>query len=399
LTFRDFHLLPPVIEGLDAMGFQYPTPIQQQAIPAILAGKDVIACAQTGTGKTAAYLLPVINKIIQFPDEYIKALIIVPTRELAIQVDEAVQGFAYFTRAGSIAIYGGTDGMAFSQEKRALSEGVDIVIATPGRLISHLNQKYADLQRLHFLVLDEADHMLDMGFSDDIHRIISYLPRQRQTLLFSATMPPKIRDLAKKILRHPEHINIAVSKPAEGIIQGAYLVYNAQKNALLKSLLIQNKISSILIFASSKNKVRELTRELKKMHFNVAAIHSDLSQDDRNEVMQQFKSRKIQILVATDIVSRGIDIDGIELVINYDVPQDAEDYIHRVGRTARAESTGVALTFVNPDDQPKLKKIEQLIGSEIRKIPLPVSLGKAPEYQPDVKKRKSAKKRGNRRRR
>jgi ATP-dependent RNA helicase RhlE len=387
LTFHDFQFQPQLAEGLDAMGFNAPTPIQQQAIPVILNNKDIIACAQTGTGKTAAYLLPVLNKIIQLQGEYTKALIIAPTRELAIQIDEAVQGFAYFTSVSSIAIYGGTDGASFEQEKRALSQGADIIIATPGRLISHLNQKYVKIDRLHFLILDEADRMLDMGFSDDINRIISFIPQQRQTLLFSATMPPKIRDLAKKILINPEQINIAVSKPAEGVIQGAYVLFDTQKLDLLKSLLKDQNLSSVIIFVSSKDKVKELGRELRRMKFNVQPIHSDLDQEQRNDVMRQFKSKKIQTLVATDILSRGIDIDSIGLVVNYDVPRDAEDYIHRVGRTARAESTGVAITFINPEDQPKFKKIEDLIGNEIKKIPVPEFLGATPEYKPEARSR------------
>jgi ATP-dependent RNA helicase RhlE len=304
----------------------------------------------------------------------------VPTRELAIQIDEALQGFGYFTPVSAIAIYGGNDGSSYEQEKKALTQGANIIIATPGRLIAHLNQGYAKFGTLEHLVLDEADRMLDMGFSDDLNRIISFLPKKRQSLLFSATMPPKIRTLATKILTHPEHINIAVSKPAERVIQGAYLVYNQQKIGLLKSLLEGKDLKSILIFSSTKSKVKELEKELRHLRFNVAAIHSDLLQDQRNDVLRGFKSRKLQMLVATDILSRGIDIDSIELVINYDVPGDAEDYIHRVGRTARAEATGVALTFINPSDQRKFKNIEELIGSEVKKIPLPPSLGEGPDY-------------------
>jgi len=379
LTFNEY-FEPELLEGLVSMGFEKPTPIQEQAIPIILNNKDIIACAQTGTGKTAAYLLPVINKLIKKPTEGTNTLIIVPTRELAIQIDEALQGFAYFTPVSSIAIYGGSDGSSYEQEKKALVHGANIIIATPGRLISHLNQGYAKFNSLEHLVLDEADRMLDMGFSDDLNRIISFLPAERQTLLFSATMPPKIRTLANKILKRPEQINIAVSKPAERVIQGVYLVHNTQKIALLKSLLQGKTLKSIIIFSSTKSKVKELEKELLKLRFNAAAIHSDLAQDQRNEVLRGFKNRKLQILVATDILSRGIDIDSIELVINYDVPGDAEDYIHRVGRTARAEATGVALTFVNPADQRKFRNIEQLIGSEIKKIPLPDSLGPAPEY-------------------
>lgn len=371
-----------MLEGLDSMGFSKPTPIQELAIPIILKGKDIIACAQTGTGKTAAFLLPVLNKLTTNPTEHVNTLIIVPTRELAIQIDEAFQGFAYFTPASAIAIYGGSDGKSFDQEKKALTQGANIIIATPGRLISHLNMGYVKFDKIEHLILDEADRMLDMGFSDDLNKIINFLPSRKQTIMFSATMPAKIRDLAKRILNEPEQVNIAVSKPAEGVLQVAFNAYNEQKLALLQGLLKGKDISSIIIFCSTKDKVKQLERELKKGGYNVAAIHSDLEQDQRNEAMRNFKNRSLQILVATDILSRGIDIDSIGLVVNYDVPGDAEDYIHRVGRTARAESTGVAITFINPEDQRKFKKIEDLIGSEIKKKPLPERLGEAPVYDP-----------------
>jgi ATP-dependent RNA helicase RhlE len=370
LNFKD-HFEPQLLEGLTSMGFEKPTPIQERAIPLILQNRDVIACAQTGTGKTAAFLLPVINKIVKAHTETVDTLIIVPTRELAIQIDEALQGFSYFTPISSIAIFGGTNGISYEQEKKALTQGANIIIATPGRLIAHLNQGYVKFKTVKHLVLDEADRMLDMGFSDDLNRIISFLPKDRQTLLFSATMPPKIKTLASKILREPVEINIAVSKPAEGVLQAAYLVTNEKKIPLIKHLLTGKNLKSILIFSSTKSRVKELEKELKKLKMNTAAIHSDLLQDQRNEVLRNFKSRKIQILVATDILSRGIDIDSIELVINFDVPGDAEDYIHRVGRTARAESTGVALTFINPADKRKFRNIEQLIGSEVKKLPMP----------------------------
>ena len=380
------------MEGLDAMGFEKPTPIQQQAIPIIMKDKDIIACAQTGTGKTAAFLLPVINKIIQTKTESIDTLIIVPTRELAIQIDEAVQGLAYFAPVSAIAIFGGNNGSSFEQEKKALTHGANIIIATPGRLIAHLNMGYVNIGNLTHLILDEADRMLDMGFSDDINRIISFLPKKRQTLLFSATMPPKIRTLAAKTLTDPEQINISVSKPAEGVMQAAYMTYNEQKLPLLTELLNGKKIASILIFSSSKEKVKQLERELLRAKFNVAAIHSDLLQDVRTEVLRKFKNKLLQILVATDIMSRGIDIDSIGLVINYDVPRDAEDYIHRVGRTARAETTGVALTFINPEDQRKFKSIEKLIGNEVKKLDTPEHLGPSPQYNPAAYTGRPAKK-------
>lgn len=366
------HFEPELIDGLTSMGFEKPTPIQARAIPVILENRDVIACAQTGTGKTAAFLLPVINKIIKKHTETVDTLIIVPTRELAIQIDEALQGFSYFTPISSIAIFGGTNGISYEQEKKALTQGANIIIATPGRLIAHLNQGYVKFKTVKHLILDEADRMLDMGFSDDLSRIISFLPHDRQTLLFSATMPPKIRTLASKILKQPVEINIAVSKPAEGVLQAAYLVPNEKKVQLTKHLLTGKKLKSIIIFSSTKSRVKEIEKELRKLNMNTAAIHSDLTQDQRNEVLRNFKSRKIQILVATDILSRGIDIDSIELVINFDVPGDAEDYIHRVGRTARAESTGVALTFISAADKRKFRNIEQLIGSEVKKLPMPL---------------------------
>ncbi len=371
MTFKDFNFEPELIEGLYSMGFKQPTPIQEQAIPIILNNHDIIACAQTGTGKTAAYLLPLINKIIQHKSETVNTLVIVPTRELAIQIDEAIQGFTYFAPVSALAIYGGNDGASYERERKALVHGANIIIATPGRLISHLNMGYVKFNQLQHLVLDEADRMLDMGFNDDITKILSFLPKQRQNLLFSATMPHKIRALAKKILHNPEQINISLSKPAEGIEQAAYIVENRGKMHLLKSILQENKAKSILIFSSTKDKVKDIERELRQAGFNVAAIHSDLEQDRRNEVMRDYKSGKLNVLVATDILSRGIDIESIGIVINYDVPRDAEDYIHRVGRTARAESTGMAITFINADDQYKFKKIENLIGNEIKKLPVP----------------------------
>ena len=394
LSFNEY-FESELLEGLDAMGFEKPTPIQEKAIPVILENKDLIACAQTGTGKTAAFLLPIMNKIIKDHSDTIDTLVIVPTRELAIQIDTALQGFAYFTPITSIAIYGGNDGTSYEQEKKALTQGANIIIATPGRLIAHINQGYAKFKTLKHLVLDEADRMLDMGFSDDLNRIISVLPANRQTLLFSATMPPKIRTLADKILKSPEKINITISKPAERVIQGAYVVHNAQKVELLRQLLTGKKLKSILIFSSTKSKVKELEKELKGLGMNVSAIHSDLTQDQRNEVLRNFRNRKLQILVATDILSRGIDIDSIELVVNFDVPGDAEDYIHRVGRTARAEATGVALTLIGPADQRKFKGIEDLIGDEIKKLPLPPSLGEGPEYKPNERHKEPGRRQWN----
>lgn len=368
------------------MNFKNLTPIQEQAIPLILDNKDLIACAQTGTGKTAAFILPVIHKIIENEVDTVNTLVIVPTRELAIQIDEAIQGFTYFASVSSIAIFGGNDGMSFDRERKALTEGANIIIATPGRLIAHLNMGYVKFENLQHLILDEADRMLDMGFNQDLNKIISFLPKKRQTLMFSATMPPKIRELAKNALNEPVQINIAISKPAAGVTQLAYVLYDNQKIELLKGLLTGKDIPSIIVFSSTKDRVKELEREFIKLGFNVAAIHSDLEQDQRNETLRQYKSKKLQTLIATDIMSRGIDIDSIGLVINYDVPSDGEDYIHRVGRTARAESKGVAITFIGEKDQRKFKRIEDLIGSEITKYPPPEHLGQGPEYKPEAQK-------------
>ena len=368
------------------MGFQNPTPIQERVIPLILQKRDLIACAQTGTGKTAAYLLPVLHHISQNAIPHTVALIIAPTRELAQQIDQAFQGFAYFTHASSIAVYGGNAGEVFEREKKAMRQEASVIIATPGRLLSHLNMGNARFDQLDCLILDEADKMLDMGFYDDIIRILRFLPPKRQNLLFSATMPPKMRDLARKILHHPAEINIAISKPAEGILQGAYLVYEEQKIELLKQLLQGKRLTTALIFASTKSGVKALEKELKRLQLSVAAIHSDLTQQDREKVLLGFRNRSTQILIATDILSRGIDIENIGLVVNYDVPSDAEDYVHRVGRTARAETTGVALTLVNPHDQDKFERIEKLIEKSIPRLPLPAELGSGPEW--GVKSRK-----------
>lgn len=390
MKFTDFNFEAALQEGLDSMGFENPTPIQQQAIPIILSNKDLIGCAQTGTGKTAAFLLPILNKLTAHPTESTNTLIIVPTRELALQIDQALQGFSYFTSVSSLAIYGGNDGSMFETEKRALTQGANVIIATPGRLMAHLNMGYVKLDSLQHLILDEADRMLDMGFVDDILKITTYLPKNRQTLMFSATMAPKIRTLATKLLNNPEQITISLSKPAEGVVQGAYLVYDTQKNNLIKSLLSgkEQELSSVIIFLSTKQKVKELERDLQKAGLKAKAIHSDLEQGEREDVLLRFKSKQLQILVATDILSRGIDIEDIGLVINYDVPGDAADYIHRIGRTARVASIGVALTFINEFDQQKFLQIETLIGAEVKKLPLPEGFQSGPAYAPEVKVKK-----------
>jgi len=371
------------MEGIDAIGYEKPTPVQEQAIPLIMQGHDLIGCAQTGTGKTAAYVLPMLHGIVsdKHRNDTIKALIIAPTRELAVQIDQQLEGFSYYTNLSSVAVYGGGSGTDFEMEKKALKTGAEVIVATPGRLISHLNMGYVKFNELKYLVLDEADRMLDMGFLPDIQKIMSHLPKERQTLLFSATMPREIRGLAKSILHKPEEVNLAVSKPAENVMQVAYLVYDNQKIALIKSLLQGKDLPSVLVFSATKSSVKVIESELKRLRLNVKAIHSDLEQDERKIVLRQFKNREIQILVATDIVSRGIDIDNISLVINYNVPHDAEDYVHRVGRTARAEKTGVAITFINDKETRDFKKIEELIQSEVRKLPLPEALGAGPKFE------------------
>ncbi len=383
MTFRDFNLDEQLLEGLDAMGFETPTPVQEKTIPHILNKKDLIGCAQTGTGKTAAFLLPVINQIIQTPERTkVQGLVIAPTRELAQQIDQQVEGLGYFTGVSSFPVYGGGDGSSYEQERKAFESGTDIIIATPGRLFSHMNFEYADFSELKYLILDEADRMLDMGFYDDIMRIIKRLPENRQTLLFSATMPDKIRTLAKQILTEPESINIAISKPASGLMQGAYVVYDKQKIPVIESLLVGKDLERVIIFSSTKSKVGNIVRALRKRGLKVAGISSDLEQNEREETLLKFKSKETRILVATDILSRGIDIKEISLVINYNVPNDAEDYVHRVGRTARADKTGVAITLIDPEDQNRFHRIEQLIETEVKKLPIPTELGEGPVYSP-----------------
>lgn len=382
MTFEELGLHDDVLDGLDAMGFKEPTPIQQQAIPLILNGKDLIASAQTGTGKTAAFVLPVLDKILSSAyEKRIRVLVIVPTRELAVQIDQQIEGFSYYTDVNSIAVYGGSDAASFTQEKEALTTGAEIIVATPGRFIAHLNLGYVDLSKLDVLVLDEADRMLDMGFHQDIMRIVAKTNPDRQTLLFSATMPKRIVDMASSLLKNPERVSIAISKPAEGVEQQAYLVFDDNKALLVKKLIEASDFQSIILFASTKNAVRKAFEVLKRSGLNAGTISSDLEQKEREEVMLGFRNRKFRVLVATDVVSRGIDIDGIDLVINYDVPQDAEDYVHRVGRTARAERKGRAITLIGPDDIRKFNRIEQLIGYEVLKMENPEGIPTGPEYK------------------
>ena len=383
MRFTEFGFHPDLLEGIEASNYENATPVQEQVIPPILAGKDIIASAQTGTGKTAAFLLPLIHRLLNHRIEgQVGALVIVPTRELAIQIAQHLEGLAYFTNLSSIAVYGGNDGSNFILEKKALQTGTDIVICTPGRMIAHLNMGYVQWSQLQFLVLDEGDRMLDMGFSDDINKIITTLPAKRQTLLFSATMPEKIRSLARKILTNPIEINIAISKPPEKIVQKAFLVYEPQKLPLLKDILKNVSFKSALIFCSRKQSVKILAKELERAHFKISEIHSDLEQSQREDVLNGFTSGRIPILVATDILSRGIDIDTIDLVINYDVPRDAEDYVHRIGRTARAEADGMAFTLVSQPEQHRFATIEKLIGKLVEKAKVPEEFGSTPEYQP-----------------
>ena len=400
MKFSELQLNANVLEALDAMRFDECTPIQEQAIPIILEGKDLIAVAQTGTGKTAAFLLPVLNKLSEgkHPEDAINCVIMSPTRELAQQIDQQMEGFSYFMPASSVAVYGGNDGILFEQQKKGLTLGADVVIATPGRLIAHLSLGYVDLSKVSYFILDEADRMLDMGFYDDIMQIVKYLPKERQTIMFSATMqklntlkrsvnlpcrmPAKIQQLANTILNNPSEIKLAVSRPADKIIQAAYVCYENQKLGIIRNLFMDEVPERVIIFASSKIKVKEVTKALKSMKLNVGEMHSDLEQVQREAVMHDFKAGKINILVATDIVARGIDIDDIRLVINFDVPHDSEDYVHRIGRTARANNDGVALTFVSEKEQSNFKSIENFLEKEIYKIPIPTELGEAPEYKP-----------------
>ena len=385
MRFDELDLEDEILDGLEDMNFHEMTPVQEHTIPVILDGRDIIGCAQTGTGKTAAYTLPLLNKLLLEgnPDNVVKSLIIVPTRELAQQIDQQFQGFSYYAPISTTVVYGGGDGKGWDIQKKGMLSGSDVVIATPGRMIAHLQNSGVDLSHVEYLILDEADRMLDMGFSEDIMKIVSYMPRERQTIMFSATLPPKIRELAKTILRNPAEVNIAISKPNEAIDQSAYVCYENQKLGIIRELFAEPTDSKTIIFSSSKLKVKELAHTLKRMKLDVAAMHSDLEQAQREEVMLNFKNNKVKILVATDIVARGIDIEDIGLVLNYDVPHDPEDYIHRIGRTARAAATGSAVTFVSEEEQGKFHQIEKFIERDIRKAELPESVGEGPKYVPD----------------
>lgn len=389
MKFTELGLDEKVIEAIGYMGYDEATPIQELAIPIITRGKDLIACAQTGTGKTAAFLLPILHNMYRNgAGNGTQTLVVCPTRELAVQIEQAVQGFAYFLGINSIAIYGGGTGKDWETQKKALSKGADIIVATPGKLISLLNMGYTEFKKLKYFILDESDRMMDMGFIDDIKKIASHLPKERQTLMFSATMPSKIRKLSAELLKTPEHINIAISKPAAGVLQAVYLVHDNQKvNLLCKLIRDKPSYESIIVFTSRKKFVNEVVQALKRNKLNAAGISSDYDQSVRMQVLKDFKSRNTRILVATDVMSRGIDIKEINLVVNFDCPKSAEDYVHRVGRTARASTTGVALTFINQDDMHSFKQIEEIIETEVPKVPLPEEIGKGPAWDPTYRKK------------
>lgn len=400
MTFEETYLNDNILDALYDMHFEEMTPIQERCIPKILDNRDLIGVAQTGTGKTAAYLLPILSMLDDggFPKDAVNCIIMSPTRELAQQIDQAMQGFGYYLDGiSSVAVYGGNDGNRFDQEMKGLKMGADVVIATPGRLLSHIRMGHLDLSRLSFFVLDEADRMLDMGFSDDILQIAKQLPQNHQTIMFSATMPTKIQLLARTLLINPVEVKIAVSKPAEKIQQSAYVCYDPQKQGIIRHLFKAGELHRVIIFSGKKDKVKDITRELQHMHINCAPMHSDLSQAERDDVMYRFKSGQVDVLVATDIVARGIDIDDILMVINYDVPRDAEDYVHRIGRTARAQRDGIAITFVSDQDIRYFADIERFLERDIPKNALPEGLGEGPEYKPTAP-RKNSRGRGGRKR-
>lgn len=382
MSFEEFGLDDKILEAISYMGYEKASEIQELTIPAILDGNDILACAQTGTGKTAAFMLPILDHLAVEDNHDLSTLVIVPTRELAIQINQQVQGFAYFLNINSVTVYGGRDGSDWDAESKALTKGTNIIIATPGKLISHLNLGYVKFDKLKHLVLDEADRMLDIGFYDDIMRILSYVPENRQTLMFSATMPKKIRELASKILKDPLEFSTAISKPAEGVLQAAYVVHENQKIPVINSLISgKPDLDSILVFSSTKRKVNDIVKSLKRAGNTVEGISSDLEQKEREDVLMRFRSRRTRVLVATDVLSRGIDIKDINLIINFDVPGSAEDYVHRVGRTARADKTGIAISLINEMDMDKFDRIEKLIGEEVLKIPVPPEMGEGPVYK------------------
>jgi len=393
MKFSELNLSDQLLEALDSMSFEKATPIQEQAIPKILENRDILACAQTGTGKTAAFLLPILNKLSIKNEGVTDTLVICPTRELAIQIDQQIQGFGYFLGINSIAVYGGGDGTDFAQQERALAGGTEIVVATPGKLLSHLQMGKVKFDNIKHFILDEADRMLDMGFHEDIKTIMSFLPKKRQNLMFSATFPPKIRELANKDMNNPFEIKIAISKPSEAIAQGAYLTYDEQKVPVITKVLeAKPEFKSIIIFSSTIKNVSKIVSALKKKGLDVEGISSELEQREREEVLMRFKAKRTRIIVATDVLSRGIDIKDINLVINYDVPNDGEDYVHRIGRTARADTKGMALTLINEDDMYKFLQIERLIEKEVRKLNLPPELGEGPKWNTNPSRKKKGRK-------
>lgn len=399
MTFEETYLNDNILDALYDMHFEEMTPIQERCIPEILDGHDVLGVAQTGTGKTAAYLLPILSMLDDggFPEDAINCVIMSPTRELAQQIDQAMEGFSYYLEnVSSIAVYGGNDGTRFDQEIKGLRGGAPVVIATPGRLLSHLKVGNLDLSRTSFFVLDEADRMLDMGFSEDIMKINVLLPKDCQKVMFSATMPSKIRELAVSLLKNPVEVKLKVSRPADKIHQMAYVCYEPQKISIIEQIFKQGDLQRVIIFCGKKDKVKDINRTLQRMKINCAPMHSDLTQAERDEVMYQFKAGQVDVLVATDIVARGIDIDDIRMVINYDVPHDSEDYVHRIGRTARADRDGEAITFVNDRDIQRFIKIEQFLKKEVEKLPLPESLGEGPEYKASPSKQNGKGKRRGR---
>jgi len=382
LKFSELDLDPDLLYGIETLGFENTTPIQEQAIPRILADKDLIACAQTGTGKTGAYLIPTIDRLSQTASGHTRALILAPTRELALQIDQNIEALSYFAGVSSVSVVGGKNPKDFERQKFALENGADIIVATPGRLMVYQSLGTLDFSQIEVVILDEADKMLDMGFYGDIIKIISGVPKERQTLMFSATMPNKIRKLAREILVEPEEINLNLAKPAEGINQMAYSVYDNQKIPLLEQILSTREVETMIIFASSKASVDNIHRKLNSLGYDAEAMHSDKSQDERQTTLRRFKNREFRIIIGTDVLARGIDIDNLSHVLNFDVPHDAEDYVHRVGRTARANTTGEAITFINPKDQFKFSRIEELIETEVPKPGVPEELGETPEYAP-----------------
>lgn len=400
MYFTDFDFEDEVLDALDAMRFEKCTPIQEQTLQPLMDGRDLIGVAQTGTGKTAAYLLPVLNRLCtgEYPEDAINCVIMAPTRELAQQIDRQLEGFTYFMQVSSVAVYGGNDGQRYEQELRGMAKGADIIVATPGRLISHITLGNIDLSKVSFFILDEADRMLDMGFCNDIMTIAKQLPKKRQTMLFSATMPEEIRKLASDLLTDPLQVTLALAKPADGITQQAYICHEGQKLGIINSIFDSESSERVILFASRKTKVKEIARTIRKHGFNVGEMHSDLSQSERDEIMYQYKSRKIDMIVATDILARGIDIDDIRIVINYDVPRDCDDYIHRIGRTARAGTKGRAITFVSQEDQEYFKRIEDFIEQDVPKMEVPAELGEAPAYEPKKKEKRGAKGRNGRNR-